>query len=621
MNKNITQLKWYILVFASLLVIVHSTDSVWAQDQSLSIEVFSPPEGATFYAGPTSLAYNIPISGRVDSQGLNPDQIEIKLDIIQNNHIYASQLTQLRPDRTFEFYVMVNPEGSSEVFGPDILACGDECHFKTEMSFPNGSVQVKLTATGPHEEYASVIRQITIDRSDYADIPIQVINIDDPSTPIAGLQVRGSTWIYLWRTRHATQATNDQGIAFISAEALSQAHTRYIFQVEPIILDGVLYEGIESIEVVFPPGAKSSDPITLMVRSRMGAINGKLITKDALPVSPISLWAIHLPEGLNYQTNLSQDNTFSFNDLPIGEYLLAADKNEIASYGYTIEKQEVTLVGSRSEDVVLNLAPIAGYSLHGSVLDTTGQPIPFAWISVEELQINQSVETDSGTYHLHGLPSLKETVIVRAPGYFSQAHVIDFSASSTLDFTLKSRLETKNVAWGNGSVTIPPESYFYQDDQIIALENGWLWGKNDEPQLLVLQTRNHVISLERGSFAIEYLPGNRAWLFIFEGSAEIQTDGISGSVYIQSGEMVNLQDKVDLVPVDLNPILIDIMQSSTVPVDVIWEPTLVDKFRDQMASLGVNLVQAITFVVYLIAIIIILALPVVGVYWWRKNKT
>jgi hypothetical protein len=390
--------------------------------------------------------------------------------------------------------------------------------------------------------------------------------------------------------------------------------------VEPIILDGVVYEGIEPIEIVLPPGVKSADPVTLLVHSRLGIIEGRLLPQDALHVTSIPLWAFHMPEGLSYQTNLSRDNTFRFIDLPMGEYLLAADENETATYGFTIENQVVTLDGSGTEEVGLNVAPIAGSSLHGSVLDTTGQPIPFAWVSVEDTQITKSVVKGFGAYHLYNLPLTNATLFVRAPGYFSQKVVVDIPASGAIDVTLKTSSETKNVAWGNGSVTLPSESNVYQDNQIIALESGWVWGKNSDPQLLELTIRNHRITLEKGQFAIEYLPGNRAWLFILDGSAEIRTDGASESVPVRSGEMVNLLNNADLIPIDFNPILIDIMQSSTAPIDVNWEPTLVDEIRDQMASLGVNLVQIITFVVYIIAILIIVSLPVVGVYWWRKTR-
>ena len=86
--------------------------------------------------------------------------IVVTLAIYQNNRLMNSLETTPKEDGSFSFTVTVNPEGSSELFGPDILYCADYCHFKSGVSFPAGDVRLLVTAADPAGRQAESERHV-----------------------------------------------------------------------------------------------------------------------------------------------------------------------------------------------------------------------------------------------------------------------------------------------------------------------------------------------------------------------------------------------------------------------------------------------------------------------------
>jgi hypothetical protein len=130
-------------------------------------------------------------------------------------------------------------------------------------------------------------RRITVDRSGQAAFSLRVVLDGDSSKALAGIRVTGSTWLYMWRSRFTSVITGASGEAQSHVEALAQASTHYTFRVDPTVVDGVLYEGVEPVTVTLAPGATSVPPIALKVRSRTGQISGTLLAPP-LPRSRLS---------------------------------------------------------------------------------------------------------------------------------------------------------------------------------------------------------------------------------------------------------------------------------------------------------------------------------------------
>lgn len=593
-----------------------------AQTDSLVVHLEWPNEGETFYAGPTSLLYSIPIKGWVEAAGLDPAAITVRLELLQDE-VLAGELTSvLQPDGTFEFLVTVNPNGSDGRFPSEHLTCGDYCHLPGNLDLPAGEMTLRVTAVSTQiNQQAQVERHITVDRSDYTAVPITVQLADDPEQPVAGVKISASTWLYLWRSRSFSGMSDAQGQALIRAEALTEAPTAYVFRVEPTIVDGVLYEGVTTAELTLAPGETAvSKPLTLTVQAHAGEVTGTV--SGLTPPESLPVWAIRLPAGESYQT-VAEQGSFTFAPLPIDRYLLVMDEAALTKDGLTCVGQEVDLLANYEGTAQLSLASAAGLWVNGRVLDESGAALPFAWITPEQIGATRSVLPGSDAFLLPQLPQKVVSLLISAPGYYSRAKRVDLSSGpvSDMDIALTPQPGTQAVPWGDGAVVLPAESQTEVTGSEFVLENGWLWGHNNSAEPIVIHTEAAEISLAAGQFALEYLPGKQAWLYVENGRAQVRQQGEGSSIDVQAGQMVNLLNHAGLQAVPLDPVVVTALHADqSSPLTHVWEPTLKARIRDQLARVGISTAQLITFITYFLVLTSLFVIPFISLYWWWKNK-
>ena len=152
-------------------------------------------------------------------------------------------------------------------------ACHDE--FIVNSYLPHGDARLVVLATSPDGTQVSDERWVVSDASGTASIPVQVL---DSSTdePVEGLFINAFSRLYEWRGRNATSESDAGGNASLYVEALSEAPTRFEISIPPQVVDGVYYEGQESVSILLEPGANSGAAVTLLVASQTGRIEGVL---------------------------------------------------------------------------------------------------------------------------------------------------------------------------------------------------------------------------------------------------------------------------------------------------------------------------------------------------------
>jgi len=365
-----------------------AADSVWAQEGTFKIVIATPAEGETFYAGASSLLYNVPVTGWIISP--DPETVDVQLVLFRDSEQIGSLVTKPHLDGTFKFFVTVNPSASIGNFPAELRSC-DSCHHKTELELLPGDLMVRVTATNSTGERVDAERHITVDHSGSATVPVRVVHADNPDEMIANIPVTASTRLYLWRTRHVTALSSGAGFANVPVEALSEASTHYVFRVEPVIVDGTYYESTEAVEVILPPGAIEGLPVTLKVNSETGEISGRVVTELATPLTPISVWAIRLPYGTFYHTQVTENGRFSFPNLPVDTYLVTLDWQTLRGQGLTGTGQRLDLSKNPVVSVELPLSPTDDFTLSGNIQDTNGTPLPFAWV-VQQREFRSCIE-------------------------------------------------------------------------------------------------------------------------------------------------------------------------------------------------------------------------------------
>lgn len=617
-----------ILIWLAFAIIVFgAVTPIQAQRESFGIIITSPLEQETFYAGPSSLVYSINVTGKITGIRGDPSVVNVRLDIFQGTRLAQSVKTNPARDGSFTMDFTVNPEGSDPVFTVDMVTRGcsnvgpnPQCHYRAAYSLPPGRLILRATAEAPGLQ-ATTERHITVDCSQYINVPVKVVLVDHPEQTVANVPVIGSTWLYLWRARSTTGATGPNGIANVpNVEVLSEASTKHVFRVEPSVVDGVLYTSVKDVEITLPPGATSAPMVTLQVRGQTGKLSGSI--KGAL-AAPVPVHAILLPSGKNYSTQTSAAGAFEFPNLPIGSYLVMADDRALAAQGYSGKRQSVDLMKSPAATITLPLTSTErGATLKGIVRDARGESLPFAWVSIEKAGVTQSNVPGWGAYTFTDLPKQSLTAIVSAPGHYYLAQVVDASAG-TVDFSLTRRPETKTIAWGTGEIIVPPESRLTVEGHQIKLEYGWLWGNVSHDRPLTIRAADAEIVLAQGKFAIEYLPPNSSgWLYILDGNATVRSYWNPKPLTVRAGEMVAMieQSRWSAVPIDATAIA-TLKPAIVSPVEPVWESTLEAQVRDRLAQMGIGTAQIITLITYSLVILVFVIAPLIVIMQWLARCT
>jgi hypothetical protein len=294
------------------LYLVNSVHVAQADDTNISIEIARPGEGEVFYSGHSTLQYNIAINGWVKTQGIDIRNVTVLLEVFKENTIIGSMRSQPDGSGFFEFYANVNPGNSSESFPPGLSGCGTVCHYQAPFDLAPGKLLIRATAYDQAGNLAISNRTIIVDHSQSVSIPVKIQLSNADQFPLDNVPINASTWLYMWRTRHAVSNTDGDGVAWLKVEALQQSPTHYIIQVEPCIVDGILYESIEPVHISIPPGIDTIEQVKLKLNASTAVISGHLISNQVVNFSDIPVWAIQFPNGEYFQTYPSKDGLFVF---------------------------------------------------------------------------------------------------------------------------------------------------------------------------------------------------------------------------------------------------------------------------------------------------------------------
>lgn len=585
--------------------------------KGMAVNIASPSNGETLYVKLGSTAPAI-VVGKVFHADIKED-VTVHLDVWSGNQKISSLSTALDANDKFKFDLSINPMGglpyTVKPGGPDCISCHDD--YKSQGGMPNGEVRLVVTATTTDGRIASDERWLRVDTSGEAVVPVQVVD-EITKEPLPGLKIQASTVLYEWRDRFDGVVSDANGNAQLQLEALSQATTTYDISIRPEVYNGTLYTSREPVQVTLEPGATSHPVVTLMAHAQMGQITGSIAGGDApLALAGTNVWAVQLPAGPVYQTRLTSQNTFSFHDIPVDKYLVLPDATALAQKDISIAGQEVDLASSLQSDLSFTFTKVS--PLSGRVLTQNGVPLPFAWVTLNQDGITQPISPFTGNYRISNLPLDPFVLTASAPGYYSKSQVIT-SSQTAVDFDLALRPETRLLAWGDGQVVLPSETNAFAEGLTIKLEQGWLWGTGAATQPLTIQLPEGEITISRGRFALEAPKVGVAWLYIYQGQAQILSDGDQDLVKVGSGQMIALQkgslpiDMQESVTQALHPIL------GKAPIFEIIQPTLKARIQNWLVRTGIGTAQMVTFITYFLSLVTLLAIPLVMLSFHKKGK-
>lgn len=581
----------------------------------LAVLIASPANGEILYSG-TGLTAPVFVTGQVFGDNLIPSALQVRLDVWSGEQKTTSLTSSISATGSYQFDLAINPQGAlvpGIEGGPDCETCHEK--HRSLIAIPNGDVRLVVTVTDSTGRQASDERWVRVDSSGAASVPVQVVD-SLTHEPLPGLSVNASAILYEWRGRYGSAVSGSDGSVVLDLEALTQAPTHYQLSVPPQVVNGVLYASPPA-QVNLAPGATSHPMVTLTASAQHGKIHGAITAVDSARLAGLPVKAVQLPAGPVFETTLSAQNSFSFDSIPVSRYLIAPDSNVLAQQGLTTSGSAVDLFDSPNTNVSLDVTK--GRPLTGKISGEDGTRVPFAWLQVNSQGDVYFIDPGSGRYLFTNLPQNADFVTFTAPGYYSKSqHISD--NQETLDVQLVPEAETKFIPWGSGRVTLPPQTNAAFDGSDINLNSGWLWGKNEAAQPLTIHTANVQIHLSNGEFAIENAPNRTAWLYIYQGQAQVQFAGGQAPVEVRSGEMIALFESAQPMTIDTPVILALNPGLSESPVPERIQPTLGARVANWLEKVGVGAVQTITFITYILSLASLFAIPLFVLFWVKKRR-
>ena len=585
--------------------------------KDLTILIATPANGETLYTryGLTAPMF---VTGRVFSNKPEFSSLRVELDIWEGSKKTDSLFTRPSSTGNFEFKLAINSQGAlarTAIAGaPNCLPCHEK--YRPQAPIPDGIVHLIVTVQDAAGNSASDERWVSVDTSGKASLPVRVVDAQTHA-PIQGVSVSASTVLYEWRARYGTALSDSDGLASLELEALTQAPTSYQIVVPPQIINGVLYSS-QPTQVELSPGATSHDMVTLTASAQTGQIVGSLTAPDTISLSGLQVKAVQLPAGPVYETMLSAQNSFTFDPLPVSQYLIAFDPASLAQKELAVSVASVDLI--ESPDASLSLNAAKSRPLVGTVTSESGDRVSFAWARIDDHGDSYFIDPATGGYLLTNLPRDANFITITAPGYYSQSQHISENQAA-LDIQLVPETETKKLSWGNGTITLPPETDASFQDLDVTLNSGWVWGKNNASQPLVIRAASAQIHLSDGEFAVERTPNHTAWLYLYQGQAQVQFASGQAPVEVRSGEMIALsEESAQPLPLNTSTALALHPNLSEPPLPENIQPALGARIGNWLEKIGIGVAQTVTFITYIFSLASLLAIPLFMVFWIKKHR-
>jgi len=586
-------------------------------NQEFGVLITSLGNGEVIY-GKDNFQIPLKISGKIETNNKNfYSEINLRIEIWKNNQLVASAVKSPQSNGQFDFYLQVNPNGNLPFSNKYGTIAGEAqcftCHQSSiDAKLPVGEVLIRVIATMPGKFIASDQRWIKIDTSD--NYPIIVRVLSEKGELLSDIPVIAGTRLYDWRQRYYNDVTDINGEAHLEVEALSQNPTTYTIEVPSGQVHDQWIEGLKKTTLTLEPGGNGVSFVEIPVRSSLGAIKGKVngITKT------ISIFAIHLPEGIFQQTETSSNGEFNFSDLSIGKYRISPDLQGLQEQHLQSYPQDVNFESSPNINVDVLASPTTTEkSLQGLFLDSHENWLPFGWVSSNT--ISESIDPFTGTFTLR-IVSNEKNIIATVPGYYSKEYPIQtIMSNSKLIFTPLPG--TKILSWGNGSLIIPSIDNIQIQGREYSISKGWLWGNGESASPLTLICRDKIIVIYKAQFALDCSSYDSLWFYLINGNATLTDIKSDNLINIHSGEMLYLGNSEKITPVSYNSSVYHALHwGEKKPIMDTWESGIINKIKMLIIDVGIGSAQFITFIGYIVVIITFIIIVAGLVVKWIIQK-
>ncbi|MDQ0255290.1 outer membrane protein assembly factor BamB/subtilisin family serine protease/5-hydroxyisourate hydrolase-like protein (transthyretin family) [Evansella vedderi] len=261
-----------------------------------------------------------------------------------------------------------------------------------------------------------------------------------------------------------------------------------------------------------------------------GELSGKVVNSDGEAISA----TIQIPsQGIQY--NVSED----------GEFVLRVREGNhrvtVSAFGYApVTKNIVVTKGKTTEETfLLHSAP--RHSVSGSVINSDGEPVAFAFIRVKDTPLPTVRTNQQGSFQINDLPEGTYTFYVSGEGISGNELEVTVDATKQLSIEVQSQESIANSDWRTANNSLSRNAISANAIDGEKLEEAWVYNNGNKGQILFstpaagegkivfVTDRGWVTALNSGT-------GEEVWSIrignINRSSATIE----SGVVYLSGGD-------------------------------------------------------------------------------------
>lgn len=584
----------------------------------LSITIAKPGNGEAIYSNPAH-ASPVRVTGKVSSQKTNLSDVSVYLEIWFENEKISMLPAKLLPDGSFSVDLGLNPDGTDPVQSATQLDAGaivcDGCHTEYEAAFylPEGDIQLVVWASAKEAKAARDDRWVTVDVSTTELLEVTILD-DATGEPATEVSVQALTRLYEWRPRNFSARTNERGIAAIELETLSRASTTYLIEIPSQIVNGTHYVGVKTVEINYQPGTETKQTAVIRVKVDQGEIQGQTLKEDVAYKAAIDIWAVQLPSGRIYQTK-TNNGQFSFNQLPIAEYMILSDIEALNTKGLISDTQRVDLANVVKQELDIHISSINGIMYSGEVIDEETDWLPFAWVETSA-RGTRPVDLSTGTWNIQFGPEDQKQAFINAPGYYSQE--ISFPIDNVKiipTVSLERHLDTHIISWPDGEILIPAESSAIVNGDRVRFETGWMWGNGNREEPFIIALADTEVRWFSGRFALEHLPNQTTRFYLLDGVAEIITEQAEEKKIVLPGTVVTIQENGGIEEASYNSTVFSAFHTlDEAPLARAWKLSSSKILQNSAIKISVGTAQLITFITYVLILLSVVGIPVTKIY-------
>ncbi|WP_216647492.1 carboxypeptidase regulatory-like domain-containing protein [Bacillus sp. THAF10] len=258
-----------------------------------------------------------------------------------------------------------------------------------------------------------------------------------------------------------------------------------------------------------------------------GEVKGTLKDTAGNPISG----EIFLPKE-ELRVEVKEDGQFSFK--------VREGKHEVivSSFGFHSITETMDVTKGSVVEKAWALETAARFNIEGTVKNTEGSPVPYAYVRVVDTPL-QTVRTDAeGKFFIESVPQDKYTIVVNGKGIKQTSQTINVDKNTTVNFVVEATSVTALEDWATSKNNYSRNAVTNAEVDAENLEETWFYESSG--QLLfnspVIAEGKVIFTTDRGYVvAVDQRTGEEVWSIRTGGTNRSTPTVVDGIVYVAGG--------------------------------------------------------------------------------------